>query len=113
MRKNTIWMSYDLGVQGDYQSLYAWLDDNDAKECGDSLAVLQYTHDGNGADAMLKALRDELTEVLDADKRTRIYVIYRDSKDNKNKGRFIFGGRRSSPWIGYGSNSTGGEDEEV
>lgn len=113
MAKSTIWMSYDLGVQGDYQSLYAWLDDHGAKECGDSLAVLQYAHAGRGTDAMLEALKDELGKVLDRSKRTRIYVIYRDSTGNKNKGTFIFGGRRSPPWTGYGSNGTGGEDEEV
>lgn len=113
MAQSTIWMSYDLGVQGDYQSLYAWLDDHNAKECGDSLAVLQYTHTGNGTDAMLKALGNELSKVLDQSKRTRIYVIYRDRTDNKNKGTFIFGGRRSPPWTGYGLNRTGEEDEEV
>lgn len=113
MKKSTIWMSYDLGVQGDYQSLYTWLDDHDAKECGDSLAVLQYNHDGSDANAMLKALKDELAKAVNADKRTRIYVVYRDRTEGKNKGRFIFGARRSPPWIGYGSSSAGGEDEEV
>lgn len=34
----TIWLSYDLGVQGDYEGLYRWLDNKKASECGDSLA---------------------------------------------------------------------------
>lgn len=29
----------NLGVQGDYEGLYAWLGEHRAKECGDSVAV--------------------------------------------------------------------------
>jgi len=39
-----MWMSYDLGVKGDYEGLYAWLDDHDAKECGNSVAFLRYEY---------------------------------------------------------------------
>jgi hypothetical protein len=35
-----MWMSYDLGVKGDYEGLYAWLDDHEAKECGNSVAAI-------------------------------------------------------------------------
>ena len=34
-----MWMAYDLGVKGDYEGLYAWLDDHSAAECGNSVAV--------------------------------------------------------------------------
>lgn len=37
--KQLIWISYDLGVSGDYENLYAWLDDHGAKECGQSNRV--------------------------------------------------------------------------
>ena len=33
---NTVWISYDLGIRGDYEGLYAWLDSHRAKECGDA-----------------------------------------------------------------------------
>ena len=31
MTASTVWISYDLGVRGDYEGLYAWLDAHDAK----------------------------------------------------------------------------------
>ena len=34
--KHFVWISFDLGVKGDYEGMYAWLDSKDAKECGDS-----------------------------------------------------------------------------
>ena len=34
MTRSTIWISYDLGVRGDYENLYSWLDTHGAKECG-------------------------------------------------------------------------------
>ena len=36
-----------FGVGGDYEGLYSWLDDHDAKECGDSVASLAFSHDGS------------------------------------------------------------------
>jgi hypothetical protein len=33
------WLSYDLGIEGDYAPLYRWLDNVSAKDCGDSLAT--------------------------------------------------------------------------
>ncbi len=40
--KKTIWLSYDLGVKGDYEGLYAWLDDHGAIECGESVAFFNF-----------------------------------------------------------------------
>ena len=40
--KKAIWISYDLGIKGDFQGLYAWLDDHDGIECGNSVAFIQY-----------------------------------------------------------------------
>ena len=40
--QKTIWISFDLGVKGDYEQLYAWLDNHEAKECGPNLATLRY-----------------------------------------------------------------------
>ena len=38
---------------------------------------------------------------MDLGKKDRIYVIYRDDQTKRNKGKFIFGKRKSSPWAGY------------
>jgi hypothetical protein len=108
MAKSAIWISYDLGVQGDYASLYSWLDSHGAKECGDSVAFLKYEHRGSVKDQ----LKTELKKAITTDKRTRIYVVYRETETNKNKGAFIFGGRRSPPWTGYSSKGAGAIDEE-
>lgn len=40
--EKAVWITYDLGVQGDYKGLYAWLDDHQATECGDSTAFFNY-----------------------------------------------------------------------
>jgi hypothetical protein len=29
------WISFDLGLQGDYEPLYEWLDRHEALECGE------------------------------------------------------------------------------
>ena len=104
--KKTVWMSYDLGVSGDYEGLYAWLDDLDAKECGNSVAYFSFPYDGD----LLEALKAEIEEAVSLNKRTRIYIIYRD--DKKMKGRFIIGGRKSAPWDGFGTHEADSDDQE-
>ena len=103
MPSNTIWISYDLGVRGDYEGLYAWLDQYKAKECGSSLAVLSYDYSGD----LIKVLKADLAKSVETNKRARIYVIYRDEETKKMKGRFVFGNRRASPWAG-----AAGQDQE-
>ena len=108
MTTSAIWISYDLGVRGDYASLYTWLDSHSAKECGDSLAFLNYEHQGNLKDE----LKTELKGALTVEQRTRVYVIYRDPTTGKNKGSFLFGGRKAPPWSGYSTKGVGATDEE-
>lgn len=107
MPVSTIWVSYDLGVRGDYEGLYAWLDQHKAKECVDSLALLSYRYSG----PLLDALKADLTESIETSKRTRVYVIYRDEKTKKMKGHFLFGGRRAPPWAGASGQSQDEDDE--
>lgn len=109
MTKSTIWLSYDLGVRGDYEGLYTWLDAHGAKECGDSVAVLTYEFTGSLPDK----LKADLKKAFTVDKRTRVYVIYRERSTNKNKGSFLFGGRRAAAWTGYASTDAGTADDEV
>lgn len=106
--KKAIWVSYDIGVRGDYEGLYAWLDSKGAIECGDSLAFFKYE-----ADDIINSLRKEIEEAVEITKRMRIYVIYREDDTNKIKGKFIFGTRKAAPWTGYASdNKTVVEDED-
>jgi hypothetical protein len=94
---NTVWISFDLGVQADYEGMYAWLDEHEAKECGDSLALLKYEYTGS----LLDSLTADLQKSVQITKRTRIYVIYREQESKKMKGAFIFGGRKAPPWSGF------------
>jgi hypothetical protein len=96
-KRNLIWLSFDMGVQGDYEGLYAFLDDVEAVECGDNVAVFRYTYKKD----LLKELRDELSKSIEIDKRTRMYVIRLEG--GLMKGKFIFGRRKNSPWAGFGS----------
>lgn len=109
MTTATIWISYDLGVNGDYWGLYDWLDRHGAEECGDSIAVLQYDY----KKSLVDDLKADLKKAVDIDKRGRIYVIYRDKGTNKNKGVFLFGTRRAAPWVGHAPVQNATEDTEV
>jgi len=96
--KKTFWISYDLGLKGDYNGMYTWLDTYEAKECGDSLAVFKFdcTID------FINEIAKDLKENVELKKTDRVYLIYRDKKDkNLVKGRFIVGRRKPAPWEGY------------
>ena len=104
---STIWISYDLGVSGDYEGMYEWLDDHSATECGSSVAFLkQYEHDG---DDLMEALKCDIRGTVQINKRSRIYVIRR--VDGREKGSFLFGRRKGAPWDGFGQQSETSDDE--
>lgn len=92
-----VWIVFDLGVSGDYEGLYRWLDSRGAKECGPSVAVMEY--EGKGR-AVVDFVTDEIKKNVTVDSNTRIYIIYRDDDDSVH-GKFIFGGRKRAPWFGY------------
>lgn len=102
MKKN-VWMSYDLGVQGDYDHMYAWLDNHEALECGDSIAYFEYEipYDMNDSD-FLKAIKNDLENTISFNPGNRVYVIRYVPEENTYYGKFIIGRRKASPWEGYG-----------
>ena len=53
-----IWMSYDLSMMGDYEGVYSWLDDHDARECGDSAAYFHFSCHG----PLIESLKTEFSE---------------------------------------------------
>ncbi len=95
--KKAIWISYDLGLKGDYSGLYSWLDTLNAKECGDSVAFFEKEFN----DDVKEEIKKEISKKVKLNKTDRIYIIYRDSKTNKNIGIYLFGGRKRAPWEGY------------
>jgi hypothetical protein len=93
--KRAIWISFDLGVRGDYEGLYAWLDEHQAEECGESLAFLQYEHKGD----FLTAIKKDLKRAMELTKNSRVYVIH--LLEGRMKGTFVFGRRKAPPWTGF------------
>ena len=105
--KKAVWISFDLGVNGDYEGMYAWLDTHSARECGDSVAFVEYevrTTD------LVPTLKRDLKTSVELGKKSRIYIIYRND-DGKVKGSFLFGSRKQAPWTGYGTSAEESSDE--
>ena len=78
-KKKLFWLSYDLGLKGDYNSLYTWLDSKGAKECGNSIASFWFEYEKN----YLKELKENLEETLEISKNDRFYIICRRVKNGK------------------------------
>jgi len=97
--KQTIYISYDLGIDGDYFGLYNWLDSHNAVECGDNLAFIKVYEYDEDIENEIKTDLKKNVELRDKD---RIYLIFK-RKDGSRAGRFIFGKRKPAPWEGYAS----------
>ncbi len=95
--KQAIWITYDLGIKGDYEGLYSWLADHEAKECGDNVAFLKYDIQDN----LVEQLKQDLSAHVNLSKPDRIYLIWKEN--DKLKGHYLFGRRKAAPWTGYGS----------
>jgi hypothetical protein len=96
------WLSFDLGLHGNYDALFEWLDKQEAQECGDSIATFRSVH---SRDHITKELKD----ILRGTKNARIYLV-----NMKEGGRFILGRRKVSPWKGYAQVSVdSGESDEA
>ncbi|MBC7446657.1 MAG: hypothetical protein H7330_01185 [Hymenobacteraceae bacterium] len=102
----TIWLSYDLGLRGDYTNLYAWLDAHGARECGDSVAVFDYKIGGD----VIQWLKQELAEHVKFSPKDRVYAVFREGE--KMRGKFIKGGRKRAPWEGYSGHDTEEDSED-
>ncbi len=107
--KKTIWISYDLGIRGDYKGLYTWLDKFGAEECGDSLAVMKVKVTGNIPIALKKTIR-KYVKLSPLD---RIYIIYKDTTTGKMSSGFLFGKRQRAAWEGYGQTRNIGFQSDV
>jgi hypothetical protein len=64
MSKRSIWLSYGLGLQGDYASLYQWLDARGAKECGDSMALVNVAYPDSLKDNLKEGLSRSINDEL-------------------------------------------------
>ena len=105
--KSAIWIAYDLGVRGDYEGMYAWLDEHGAKECSGNLAYINFEYKKD----LLKELKADLGGAVTTNKRSRLYAIHLDPTTKKMKGKFLFGGRKAPPWAGFAGGAQEVEDE--
>lgn len=106
--KKTFWISYDLGLKGDYTGLYTFLDSVQAKECGDSIAFFHKDY----REDFINALKKDIEKYVTFSKTDRIYVIYLDDDTKKVKGKFLYGGRKRAPWEGYATKNTSLTEED-
>ena len=102
--KKSIWITYDLGLRGNYSALFTFLDNHKAIECGDGSAYFIYENEKKlTSEDLIEQLKLELEKIITPSSSDRIYVIWRD--DDKSaasvKGRFLFGSRKTPPWNGY------------
>ncbi len=111
----SIWLTYDLGVGGDYQNLYAWLDDHEAVDCGNNFAFLSMSYqNGMSDDDFMKAILRDIKSRVRLIPGNRIYIVrsFLDEHNQvKTKGSFIYGKRKASPWEGFGSKTNDTAEE--
>ena len=95
--QSAIWLSYDLGVSGDYEGMYSWLENHGAKECGPSVAFLKsYEFEGD----LLESLKADVGDMVALNRQSRIYAIFNDN--GRLRGRYVVGKRKAPPWTGFG-----------
>ncbi len=96
------WLSYDLGLRGNYEQLYEWLDRLDARECGEAMATFE-------SEKTREQIKSDLGKLLG--KSARVYLIGKKAS-GKFTGSFILGRRRRSSWQGYAVMGSETEEEE-
>jgi len=100
MAPQRYWVCFDLGLQGKYDELYAWLDQNGARECGDSVATFR-------SEKNRDTIKQEISQLLNDKREPRIYLI-----SLHEGGKFIIGRRKVAPWTGYAQTSMDSGDEK-
>lgn len=109
--KQLVFLSYDLGFQGNYPELYKWLDAHKAQECGDSFCRFIYEFKSIRADvtseaetmAMVREIRSDLTSVVHFSNTDRVYMTSEFFMKGKKQigGIFLVGKRKqTNPWDG-------------
>ena len=106
MATKRVWLTFDLGVTGDYDHLYQWLDEHNAVECGNGVATFEYDfkQDSEDLPTLLEQLKTDLSKFIAVDSpRTKVYALTLPDGAPRPGGMFIFGSRKANPWDGYAS----------
>lgn len=102
-----VWVSYDLGIDGDYTGFHTWLDDHEAKECGAATATFVLTYQRTIEGRIMAELKKAMSLTQG---HPRIYVTYYKG-DGKVVGRFLVGKRKRPAWIGFAQSGEDTSDE--
>ena len=100
----TIFITYDLGIRGDFDSLYTWLDENNAEERGYGLAVIKkFSVDSSLKKDIdfMRSVRDILAAKMKITSSDRIYMVWNSVENDKIKAGFLFGKSKQAPWTGF------------
>ena len=108
-QKYSVWISFDLGVKGDYDGIYSFLDKVKAAECGDFTAFIKV----NTQHEIVGLLKNQINEFVKLNERDRIYVIICRSNGHVFKSGFLFGKRKAAPWSGFFSSNNNGSLNEI
>jgi hypothetical protein len=100
--KKNILLNYDLGLKGDYSSLYAFLDSHKALDCGNGNAAFAMFFSEDKFETILEELKQEISKAVNIEKTDRIYMTVTDNTCTM-RGSFLFGGRKRAIWEGYGN----------
>ncbi|GHT65993.1 hypothetical protein AGMMS50239_26740 [Bacteroidia bacterium] len=105
MNEVSIWMTYDLGVGGDFRGLYSWFDDHEAIECGNNIAYFKYKYaDSIHTDKeFANSLKQDLSKNIKFTPSNRIYIVRKSIEKGNTIGTFIVGKRKANPWEGFGT----------
>lgn len=105
IQENWVILNYDFGLKGDYESLYSFLDNQEAIDCGNSSGAFEFNFSGGldlSHEEKTEQIKQEIESKVSLKKGDRIYVIVHD-KNGQPKGSFIYGHRQRPIWEGYGS----------
>ena len=97
MKTKHFWLSFDCdgSDSANYKELYAWLEEHNAQECGNSAAFIDnYLY----KDDFIKEVSASLNKIPHVKK---IYICAEDDTDGRFYGRFIKGSRNMNQWHGY------------
>jgi hypothetical protein len=106
--EKAVWISYDLGIKGDYDGLFRWIDSHNGKECVNNMAFITFTSQSD----LLSELKSDLESSIEIKSSDRIYVVYKDAATGRMKGKFLIGNRKAAPWAGYSPSREVIEDGE-
>ena len=97
------YLSFDLGLQSDYQGLYSWLDKFQALQCGSrSLAYFDFPINLKSPSPIeiFNAVQEDLFKSFTPIQGDSLYLVFPDA-DGSTKGVYLYGNRKTAPWNGF------------